>query len=306
MRRAVGTAVAATAGAYAMSSSMNSRATSQDTSEMDSVTPKEKEVSRGEAAKNDAMAILMPSAGPKAADAIIAGMGLFGSISALGILQSFTGRSLFAPPMMASGIIFFAGATPPSPDGFLSGTLCSATVSLGALVALQPRFSPTFAQGAAAGALLCWYKATGAIYPPAAVLAGLLASASVSATGAYTSLATTMRFLAFPWLAGHAWLYACAHATSLVRCQARIAMTKRALTSLGDEQSDDALQAIFTQFDTSGDGALDADELKIALRVALGVDISRDDCEKVILAADKDGTNTVDFGEFMLICRQRL
>ena len=77
---------------------------------------------------------------------VLAGLGLWGSISSLGVMQTLLGRSLFVPPMMASGIIFFAGPSPPSPQGFLSGSVCSATISLGALMALQPVFSPVVAQ----------------------------------------------------------------------------------------------------------------------------------------------------------------
>ena len=66
---------------------------------------------------------------PKAADTALAGLGLFGSIALLGALEPIFDVKLFVPPMMASGIIFFAGPTPPDPRGFLSGTLCSATLS---------------------------------------------------------------------------------------------------------------------------------------------------------------------------------
>ena len=150
-----------------------------------------------------------------------------------------------------------------------------------------------------------WYKATGAVFPPAAVLAGLLATASVSATCIPSTLASALNFLAFPWLAGHAWLYICAHATSFVRTEARVAMTHRSLASLG-HQSDEALREIFDKFDTSGDGAIDADELKVALRVALGVDLSRDDCNQLVVAADTSGTGSLEFGEFVNVCRRRL
>ena len=74
---------------------------------------------------------------PKMADTAIAGIGLFGSIGLLGLLESMSGVPLFVPPMMASGIIFFAAPSPPSPQGFLSGTLCSATISFATLAALS-------------------------------------------------------------------------------------------------------------------------------------------------------------------------
>jgi Ca2+-binding EF-hand superfamily protein len=53
-------------------------------------------------------------------------------------------------------------------------------------------------------------------------------------------------------------------------------------------------------------GVLDADELKVALRSTLGVDLSRADCEQLVAAADKDGTETIDFDEFRQICHGML
>ena len=78
---------------------------------------------------------------PKAADTALAGLGLFGAIALLGALEPVFDVKLFVPPMMASGIIFFAGPTPPDPRGFLSGTLCSATLS--AFLLCAPRCSQT-------------------------------------------------------------------------------------------------------------------------------------------------------------------
>lgn len=251
---------------------------------------------------------LLPSLGPKAADTFLAGLGLAAGCSVLGLLQPIVGFPLFAPPMMASGVIFFYGPEPPSPKGFLGGTLCSATLSLGTLSALSRIAPPVVAQGAAAGMLLMWYKATSAVFPPAAVLAGALTAASVSGAAAGAStvcVRSALSYLAFPWLAGHAFLYGCAHAMSSVRAQARVAMTTRQLASL-QAHTDERLLEIFHSFDTSGDGALDADELKVALRVALGVDLSREDCVQLVAAADKDGTGTVDFGEFKAVCSQQL
>eukprot|EP00326_Haptolina_ericina_P011918 CAMPEP_0181223234 /NCGR_PEP_ID=MMETSP1096-20121128/30400_1 /TAXON_ID=156174 ORGANISM="Chrysochromulina ericina, Strain CCMP281" /NCGR_SAMPLE_ID=MMETSP1096 /ASSEMBLY_ACC=CAM_ASM_000453 /LENGTH=192 /DNA_ID=CAMNT_0023316067 /DNA_START=375 /DNA_END=950 /DNA_ORIENTATION=+ len=189
---------------------------------------------------------------------------------------------------MASAIIFFAGATPPNPTAFLSGTLCSATLSFAVLTCASRAMGPVAAQGAAAGTLLMWYKAIGVgVFPPAAVLAGLLTAKSLSGTTA-SSLGPSLRYLCFPWLAGHAWLFSCALATSEVRSRARVFLTTRQLAAWGD-QTDEALKSIFNTFDTSGDGTLDVDELKVALRVALGLDLSRSDCEQVVAVADRDG-----------------
>ena len=252
--------------------------------------------------------LLLPALGPKAADAVLAGLGLAAGCSVLGLLQPIVGVPLFAPPMMASGVIFFYGPEPPSPKGFLGGTLCSATLSLGTLAAFSRIAPPVVAQGAAAGTLLIWYKATSAVFPPAAVLAGALtaASANGAASGAAkVCMRSALHYLAFPWLAGHAFLYGVAHVMSSVRAAARVAMTTRQLASL-QAHTDERLLEIFTSFDTSGDGALDADELKVALRVALGLDLSRDDCVQLVAAADKDGTGTVDYCEFKAVCRGQL
>lgn len=252
----------------------------------------------------------LPTAGPKAVDALIAGAGLFASISLLGLLEPLCGVPLFAPPMMASGIIFFGPTSPPSPTGFLMGTFCSATVSLAVLTAVSPVFRPAAAQGAAAGALLCFFKATSTIFPPTAVLAGsLVAAAAAAATDAPTTrggrLARSLRWLCFPWLTGHAWLYGCAYALSHARSHARVAVTQRSLASLG-EYTDESLAAIFERFDTDASGALDANELKVALRVALGLDLSLSDVTALLQVADKDGTESVDFDEFVAIVRRRL
>ena len=60
---------------------------------------------------------------------------------------------------------------------------------------------------------------------------------------------------------------------------------------------------MFDKFDTDKSGALDADELKVALRVALGDDLSIEDCRGLVRSADRDGNGVVDFEEFGFICR---
>lgn len=91
----------------------------------------------------------------------------------------------------------------------------------------------------------------------------------------------------------------------MVRSKARLSITTQQLALLGD-QTDVALRSIFDKFDTSGDQALDADELKVALRAALGLDLTVDDCRRLVAMADRDGDGNVDFDEFCDICKQRL
>jgi len=86
-----------------------------------------------------------------------------------------------------------------------------------------------------------------------------------------------------------------------VRRYVRVEFSKQRLASFKDH-TDEQLQDVFEKFDTSGDGALDASELKIALRIVLGLDLTIDDCEHLVGHADRDGTGTVDFDEFKIIC----
>ena len=247
----------------------------------------------------------LPAIRPRMADTALAGMGLWGGCSSLCLLERMLQVRLFAPPMMASGIIFFFGPSPPDPYGFLSGTLCAATISFATLAAASRFLPPVTASGAAAAAMLVWYKSTSTMFPPAAVLAGtLLGTISAGPAGSF-ALVPSLSYLAFPWLAGHAWLYACALMVSQLRASARIATTQRRLQSLHD-QPDDVLRNTFATFDTSGDGALDAAELKVALRAALGLEVSYSDCTALIAIADKDGTGACDFDEFKAICQQQL
>ena len=63
-------------------------------------------------------------------------------------------------------------------------------------------------------------------------------------------------------------------------------------------------RSIFTKFDTSGDGALDATELRLALRVALGADLPLATCEEMVNAADQDGNGLMEFSEFVAVCKR--
>lgn len=99
----------------------------------------------------------------KAVDTLLAGIGLFASIALLGWVQDTFHVQAFVPAMMASGIIFFAGPAPPDPRGFLSGTLCSATLSAFLLYTLDEVLPPVAADGASAALLLVWYKTVGAM-----------------------------------------------------------------------------------------------------------------------------------------------
>ena len=82
-------------------------------------------------------------------------------------------------------------------------------MSVAVLKILSGSMSAPAAEGAAAGALLVWYKATGCILPPAAVLCVLMAGLPAGTAPA--------SWIAAPLLAGHAFLYASAYGMSKVR-----------------------------------------------------------------------------------------
>eukprot|EP00802_Teleaulax_amphioxeia_P023488 Tamp_24074.p1 GENE.Tamp_24074~~Tamp_24074.p1 ORF type:complete len:312 (-),score=66.11 Tamp_24074:69-938(-) len=239
---------------------------------------------------------------PKAMDVSLSGAGLAASISALCILQGMIGVKLFAAPMMASGIIFFAAQKPPPTTGFLVGTFAGTTLC-------EAIFMVTPEQlhfGLAGGALLMVYRLTSSMFPPAAVLSVLIAQSMPEAKGwegLVSSPVDIIKFAFFPWLSGHAFLYGSALAVSDIRSQARSWAMKSQLRGLSADFDAETLKTTFSNFDTSGDGFLDAEELRLALRAARGEDVPLDDCKELIGAIDSDGDGVVDFSEFCDICQ---
>lgn len=105
------------------------------------------------------------------------------------------------------------------------------------------------------------------------------------------------QWVAAPWVAGHACIYASALSVSAARSGARRAINRQRLKTMTKMSTAD-LKDLFKRFDTSKDGSLDATELKVALRVAVGADFSLGECQALIERVDVDGTNSLDFAEF--------
>jgi len=76
-------------------------------------------------------------------------------------------------------------------------------------------------------------------------------------------------------------------------------MLRGQLAGLAPGASREALQETFAKFDTSKDGFLDADELRIALRETRGADVSLDECAEMIGSIDSDGDGVISFEEFV-------
>merc|ERR1712178_67520 len=73
---------------------------------------------------------------------------------------------------------------------------------------------------------------------------------------------------------------------------------------LTEEQKQEIREA-FDLFDTDGSGAIDAKELKVAMR-ALGFEPKKDEIRKMISDIDKDGDGTIDFDEFMMMMTAKM
>lgn len=188
------------------------------------------------------------------------------SITLITILtaETLTGFRLYSLSMSASGIIFFSPQSPPQLNGFLVGTASAATVSW-ALFTLLPF---QVALGLAAGVVMLFYKSLNVIFPPAAVL-GVLISQETKREESIFSLHDwwkTASFVLSPWLLGHGLLYLSAIVFSELRRITRRRMLRGQLARLAPEASIEVLRATFDKFDASGDGFLDAEELRIALR----------------------------------------
>mmetsp|Transcript_31336 Transcript_31336/g.102632 ORF Transcript_31336/g.102632 Transcript_31336/m.102632 type:complete len:321 (-) Transcript_31336:66-1028(-) len=208
----------------------------------------------------------------------------------------------FAPPSLSSAIIFFGGPSPPPVRGFLLCTVGAWLVGA-AITTASPLFGPDNDTRAilSAATLLFYFKMSGEFFVPTFGLASALLTAQAAPVTAGPLQA--LRFLVSPWLAGHCALYAAAAVASRLRRQARVRLKRwevqlglRAGGALGRERD---LRSIFARFDTSGNGFLEAGELKYALKAATGLEPSLEDCETLISMIDTDGDHVLALHEFV-------
>lgn len=239
----------------------------------------------------------------KIVDGVVAGCGLSLSVLMLCCLD-ISGHSpikFFAPPMLASAIIFFGGAKPPPPGAFVTCTIGSFVV--GTLLHQFDMQASMVIQCFAAGLLLLFKKVSGSFFPPTVGLAAFLAQSG--------QIGHPLAYLVAPWSTGHLVLYILATLLASVRQSIRVQITKQGWKQqIGKEvdgpEREAHLRKIFDRFDTSGDGQLDAMELKLALRSLTGTELEIEDCERMIRSMDTDGDGGIDFHEFVLALDEHL
>ena len=70
------------------------------------------------------------------------------------------------------------------------------------------------------------------------------------------------------------------------------------------EEQEKEIRDAFALFDSDGSGAIDANELKIAMD-ALGFDIYADEAKRLIADIDADGSGTIELPEFMSMMKEK-
>eukprot|EP00826_Nyctotherus_ovalis_P023469 TRINITY_DN1802_c0_g1_i1.p2 TRINITY_DN1802_c0_g1~~TRINITY_DN1802_c0_g1_i1.p2 ORF type:complete len:158 (+),score=76.21 TRINITY_DN1802_c0_g1_i1:231-704(+) len=80
--------------------------------------------------------------------------------------------------------------------------------------------------------------------------------------------------------------------------------TLKKRVELTEEQKQEIKEA-FDLFDTDGSGAIDAKELKVAMR-ALGFEPKKEEVKRIMDEADREGTGKIDFQAFMDMMQDRM
>lgn len=224
---------------------------------------------------------------PKLVDTALAALGAGLGLAALAVLQDKLGQPLYAPPMAASAVLLFAGLTPPPAVNVFAGTAGAAACGVAALRLFG---SSMTVRCFATASTLIWFKLSGTFYPPAAALAVIFVDNAAQQARGWS-------YVLFPSLAGNALLYAGAMGLARPRMLARAYLAKRQF-QLG--MSDTELKKTFLRYDTTHDGLIDAEELRLAFR-SQGLDVDLKACERLVRDADADGDGTIDFKEFKTI-----
>lgn len=265
--------------------------------------PPDRQLKRQRSSFQEAHLTISKWMSPKQIDAIIAGLSLTLASYFLHFVDLMMGVKafpLFAPPLLASSVIFFGGPSPPPTKGFLVCTIGAWAIGFAGHFLMED--GPT-AMCLVAGLCLIFFKISGFFFVPTLGVAVVILS---DTSGAFYSPVTAFKWLLTPWLAGSAFMYLASHCVSVLRKNVRAALSKAKFKATLEDSSDEALKQIFTRYDTSGDGFLQAGELKFAWQVVTGIEMSEEEAQALVQSVDTDGNNEIDPDEFIQLVREEM
>lgn len=206
----------------------------------------------------------------RVADSALAALGAAGSIALVCALEGPLGMKLYAPPLAPCAMIIFAGQQPPPFRNLFLGTA-------GPLLAASA--VKGFGGGAAAGRSVAtglsmlWFKTSASFFPPAAAFSVVLVDSLPPLSKEWLTRGGIANFV--PAAVGTSTLYGMSFALASLRSQVRVCLAMRQMRG---GMPMDQLKATFKRYDTSGDGMLDPEELKLALRATMGIDFTIETC----------------------------
>ena len=87
------------------------------------------------------------------------------------------------------------------------------------------------------------------------------------------------------------------------RRRVRVMLSKSRFQASFAKLSNDALRDVFRRYDTSGDGFLQAGELKFAWQAVTGEEMGESDADALVKSIDTDGNGEIDVDEFIALVR---
>ena len=241
---------------------------------------------------------------PRVVDAVLAGVSLAGSACMLHWIDRLLGAyapPFFAVPLMPSGLLFFAGPVPPPKRAFLWCTLLAWV--FGIVIYFSGPEDAAIKAALMGGLLLVFFKTTNNFFVPTLGLAvGLISDPG----HLLDSPLDALKFLACPWLLGHGVLYAMALIAANGRRRVRMHLMRSKLRANFEHLGASELSHVFRRYDTSGDGFLQAGELRFAWQAATSELMSLEDADTLVRSIDTDGNGEVDVDEFAALVRDAL